>query len=240
MSLAGNPTIFGIRAHESGTTQLHPLGTIGATADGRSYRYAEAGAVELAAGQLCIAVDITANHEDLAVNTAAVGDKTLTITLGATAIAANDYDGGYVNVTDDTGQGVMYLIDSAPATDASGSVIVTLHEPVHTAFAAATTVTLVRNKYKEIIVSDGTITDLPVGVPNVIIAANAFGWVQTSGLCSILVDASDTTPGAEITIGDATSGGVETRATTEVCVGIQPAGSGADVGEYGVFDLTLD
>ena len=239
--LSGQISVFGIKPHESGSTQLHNLGTIGTAPDGRIYRYANAGAVALGPGLLTIAVDITTNHEDLAVNTFSVGDKTITATLGATAITANEYDGGYVNVTDATGQGIMYQIESAPATDASGSVIITLKDPIVVAAEAATTVTLVRNKYKDIIVSDGTLADLPVGVPNVTIAANEFGWVQTKGMCSILVDGNDTTAGTPITIGDTASGAVETRnAATEVHVGTQPAGTGADTGEYGVFHLELD
>ena len=241
MSLSGGATVFGIRPHASGSVPLHNLGTRGETPDGRIYRYANAGGTGLAAGGLCIAVDIEAQHEDLAVNTAAVGDKTLTVTLGSTAIAANEYDGGYVNVTDEDGQGIMYQIDSAPETALSNDVVIQLHDPIAVAFVANTTVTLFRNKYKDVIVSDGTQADLPVGVPNVIISANEFGWLQTGGPCSIEVDSNDTTVGAPITIGDNGSGAVETlNAATEVLVGIQPKGSGADTGEFGIFILQLD
>ena len=236
----GAPVIYGINPFEDSTEQKHPLGSVGVTNDGRTYRYSQAAGTALEQGLLCIAADITTNHEDLAVNTAAIGDKTITVTLGATAITGNEYDEGFVNVTDELGQGTMYRIKSCPATALSSDVIITLEDPIRVAFAAATTVTLVRNKYRDILVSDGTITDLPVGVPNAQIAGDAYGWVQTGGYCSILVDNSDTTPGVEITVGDTTTGGVETRATTEICVGIQPAGVGADAGEYGVFELTLD
>lgn len=236
----GAPVIYGINPFEDSTEQKHPLGSVGVTNDGRTYRYAQAAGTAVEQGTLCIAADITTNHEDIAVNTATVGDKQITATLGATAITAGEYDEGFVNVTDDTGQGTMYRIKNCPATALSTDVIITLEDPIRTTFIAGTTVTLVRNKFRDILVSDGTITDLPVGVPNAQIAIDAYGWVQTGGYCSILVDSTDTTPGAEITVGDTTAGGVETRATTEICVGIQPAGAGADVGEYGVFDLTLD
>jgi hypothetical protein len=241
MSLSGNAAIFGIRPHVSGSTQLHQLGSVGVAPDGRTYRYANAGAVDLAPGLLCIAVDITANHEDLAVNTFAVGDKSITVTLGATAITANEYDGGYVNVTDATGQGIMYQIESAPATDASGSVIIQLKTPIVVAAEAATTVTLVRNKYKDIIVSDGTQADLPVGVPNVAISAGEFGWVQTGGFCSVLNDTTTVVAGQPVTIGDADAGAVEVHnAATEVVVGVCPAGTVAAAGEYTAIELTLD
>lgn len=241
MSLSGGIQIFGSDTRTAGATQLHKLGQLGATADGRRYRYTENGAVALVAGQLCVATDITTAHEDLAVNTAAVGDKTLTVTLGATAIVANDYDGGYVFVVDETGQGINYLIDSAPVTASTGDVIIELHEPIATAFVADTTVTLYRNPYKEVVISDGTQADFPVGVPNFAIPADEFGWLQTGGMCSILVDTNDTVAGQPITIGAAVSGAVETHdAATEVVVGTQPTGPNSDVGEFGVYNLTLD
>jgi len=240
MSFTGIPVIYGISPHETSATPLHQLGVKGVTSDGRKYRYAQAGGADLAPGLLTMATDVTTNHEDLAVNTFAVGDKQITVTVGATAITANEYEEGFVNITDEAGQGIMYKIAHCPATAGTADIVITLAEPIVVAAAAATTVTLYRNKYRDIIVTDGTITDLPVGVPNVTIAEDYYGWVQTGGPCSILVGAGDTTPGAEITIDDTTAGGVETRATTEICIGIQPAGVGADIGEYGVFELTLD
>lgn len=238
--LTGVPVIYGIKPHETSSTQLHPLGTYGVTADGRGYRYAQAGAAACNPGLLQMATDITTNHEDLAVNTFLAGDWTMSVTLGATAITGNEYAEGFVNVTDETGQGILYAIANCPATASSGTVTVRLKEPVVVGAAAATTVTLVRNKYRDILPTDGTENDLPVGVPNVTIAANYYGWVQTKGYCSILVGAGDTTAGSDITIDTTTAGGVETRATVERTVGVQPAGAGADAGEYGVFELTLD
>ena len=239
--MTGAPVIYGIIPHTDSTEQKHPLGTTGVTNDGRTYRYGQAASTKLVLGKMCIAPDITTHHEDIAVNTFAIGDKSITATLGATAITGNEYQEGFVNVTDGTGQGIMYKIKSCPATALSSDVIITLEEPIIVAAEAATTVTLYRNKYRDIIVSDGTQADLPVGVPNIDIAADSYGWFQVGGPCSVLVDANDTTVGTPITIGDGTAGGVETHnAATEVLVGIQPAGAGADVGEYGVFELTLN
>ena len=240
MSFTGIPVIYGISPHATSTTPLHQLGSYGVTSDGRGYRYAQAGAAGCAAGLIQMATDITANHEDLAVNTFAVGDREITVTLGATAITGNEYEEGFVNITDGTGQGILYKIAKCPATALSTDVVITLAEPIVVGAEAATTVTLVRNKYRDILATDGTEGDLPVGVPNVAIAADYYGWVQTKGYCSILVGAGDTTAGADITIDTTTAGGAETRATVERTVGVQPAGAGADVGEYGVFELTLD
>ena len=239
--MTGAPVIYGIKPHEDSSEQKHPVGTMGVSNDGRTYRYCQAGGTALEPGTMCIAPDITTAHEDIAVNTFAVGDKSITATLGATAITGNEYQEGFVNVTDELGQGIMYKIKSCPATALSSDVVVLLEEPIVVAAHADTTVTLYRNKYRDVLVSDGTQADLPVGVPNVEIAANAYGWLQVGGPCSILVDANDTTVGKPVTIGDGTAGAVESRnAATETYVGNQPAGVGADAGEYGVFELTLN
>lgn len=241
MAMTGAPVIYGIIPHKDSTEQKHPVGTMGITNDGRTYRYAQAAGTALEPGQLCIAPDIEAQHEDRDVNTFAVGDKSITVSIGSTAITGNEYQEGFVNITDATGQGIMYKIKSCPATAINSDVIIELEEPIVVVAEANTTVTLYRNKHRDVVVSDGTQADLPVGVPNVEIAANAFGWLQIGGPCSILVDSNDTTAGTPITVGDGTSGAVETHnAATEVYVGIQPAGTGADTGEYGIFELALN
>ena len=241
-SLSGSPVVYGIDTKSTEATSSHQLGTIGITADGRVFRYAQAAGVTIAVGKLCIAQDITTNHEDLVVNTASVGDTTLDITLGGTAVTASEYEEGYVVVTDATGEGEVYKMKAAPAqSNTTGVFTPTLEEKIRVAFEAATTVTLVRNKFRDILISDGTLADLPVGVTPTSLTANEFGWVQTGGFASILVDTNDTTAGQPITIGDNGSGAVELHdAATEVVVGVQPAGAGADVGEHGVFYLTLD
>ena len=240
---SGVPVAYGIKPHESGTTQLHALGTIGMTNDGRTYRYAQnAGSSALDPGKLTVAADIETNHEDRDVNTFSIGDINLTVSLGGTAVTANEYDEGYVVITDATGQGIAYSIKSHDVSSAgSEDITVVLNDPIVVAAEASTTVTLVRNKYRDIVISDTTQTDLPTGVPNVAVAVNAFGWIQTGGLCSILVDSNDTEVGTPITIGAGTNGGVEgLDGIAEPAVGVQPAGVGADTGEYGTFELSLD
>ena len=240
MSLTGTPVIYGIKPHEDSTDQKHPLGSTGVTDDGRTYRYAQAAGTALNPGQIQVASDIETQHEDLAVNTFSVGDKTITVTLGSTAIVGNEYQEGFVFIINDTGEGIAYAIANAPVSDASADVIITLDEPIAVAAVAATTVTLYRNRYRDIVVSDTNQTDLVVGVPNVTIAADSYGWIQTGGPCSILVDSNDTTAGQPITNGNAVAGAVETRnGATEQYLGMQPVGANSDAGEYGVYELDI-
>ena len=239
--LTGLPVVYAIKPHEQSSDQRHPLGTMGITNDGRTYRYANAGGVDLDPGKLTIAVDVTSTHEDIAVNTFLIGENTMTVTAGGT-VSANEYDEGFVNITSGTGQGIMYSIKSHTTSSGSGSVVLTLNDLIAVTAVAGTKVTLIHNKYKDIIVSDGTLADLATGVPNVTISADAFGWVQTGGLCAVLNDATTTVvAGQPVTIGDVTSGAVEDiNAVTETQVGLVPAGAVGATTEYVSINLTLD
>ena len=218
------------------------LGEKVVTPDGREYRYAKNGGTALNPGQLIIAADAVSNHDNLAVNTAEVGDTTLTVTLGATAVTANQYVGGYAVVNDDTGEGIAYKIIAHPTSDGSEAIAITLEDPIKVAFADATTVTLIANKYSGLIISDGTQTDTPVGVPNVAVTADYYFWVQTKGLCPVLVDGStQPTPGQPVTIGNATSGAVEVKnAVGEPTVGQALKGQTYTAGEYEPVYLSLE
>ena len=240
--LEGLPLIYGIHPHEVSTDQKHQLGSKGISADGRVYRYAQNGDVAIGPGLLCVAPDITALHEDLAVNTFLVGATSITVTIGATAIVAGEYEEGFVNITDDSGQGIMYAIAHCPAIGAAGgNIVIRLSEPIRVVAVAGTTVTLMRNKYRYLRASDVNQLDMPVGVMNVTLPVDYYGWLQVKGPCSILVDTNDTTAGQYITNGDTVIGAVETRnATAEPIVGIQPIGNNADPAEYGSYELMLD
>lgn len=239
--LEGLPQIYGIHPHETSEDQKHDLGSKGISADGRVYRYAQNYDTAIAPGLLCIAPDVTANHEDRAVNTFAIGATSITVGIGATVIAAGEYEEGFVNITDDTGEGIMYAIANCPATAINSDVVIKLAEPIRVAAVANTTVTLYRNKYRNIRVSDVNQIDMPIGVMNVTLPVDYYGWLQVKGPCSILVDTNDTVAGQYITNGDTEAGAVETKnAIAEPIVGIQPIGNNADAGEYGAYELMLD
>ena len=236
------PVIYGIHPHKASSEQKHPLGSLGLMNDGRAYRYAKAGGLDLSPGKLCISTDLVTNHEDLAVNTFKVGDRNIDVTVGGTAISAYDYDEGFVNITDGTGEGIMYKIKHCPATSGSEAVTIELTEPIRVTAVDATTVTLYKNKYRDVIVSASSKVDIPVGVPNVTIATTYYGWLQTKGPCSVLNDETTTVAvGQPVTIGAVTVGAVEViAAVTEPIVGMVPAGALGDTEEYVVIELTLD
>ena len=209
MSLSGHVQLFASDTRDTGTSQLHPLGTMGATRDGRVYRYGEAGGADLDPGKLTVAATQVGNHANIAVQAAAaVGASQVTVTLGATAASANDYADGYLAVNDAAGEGIAYLVSGHPAADASADLVVALHEDLEVALTTSSEVSLIKNPMKDAVISATDQADLPVGVPNVTIASGSFGWFQTRGVCGVLADEA-VTAGLTVTIGTGVAGAVE-------------------------------
>lgn len=198
-------------------TQLHKLGSVAETADGRVYRYSSAGAVNLAAGLNNVTPAKAANHTNIAVAVgAAVGARTVQVTLGATATTAGQYDGGYLVVNDAAGVGAAYRIAGTPVIALSGTGTLQLEEGVATALTTASKVSLVPNTFSaQIVHPGGASTFAPAGSNNVAVTAANFFWSQTGGIASVLSDGiiakgtdailtAAAVPGALVTQGGAT------------------------------------
>lgn len=192
----------------SSTKQVE-FGAVGATSDGRVYRYGQAGASDLDPGKLVVNVDLVANHTNIAVaEAAAVGAKKVKVTLGATAATADQYLEGYLTVNDATGEGITYKITSNPAIDSAGSGYIYLEEPIRVALTTSSEVTLKKNPYAGLVISATDQADMPMGVPNVTVTANYYAWFQTRGECAVWADEA-VTKGLALTIGTGTAGAVE-------------------------------
>lgn len=209
MSLSGAVQIFANDIDVTGSTQVHDVGTLGMTTDGRFFRYAKAGATALDPGKLCVAATQVTDDENIAVAAAAaVGATQVTVTLGSSAVTANQYANGYLVVNDAAGEGTAYLISGHPAASAAASLVVTLKESVRVALTTSSQVTLAKNLWQDIVISATDQADKAVGVPNVAIAASEYGWVQTKGMCAVLADEA-VTAGLALTIGTGVAGAVE-------------------------------
>lgn len=210
---------------ESSSVQVHPLGELGVTNDGRKFRYVKNGATATVAGSLYQAPVIVANHQNMAAATTAIGSKTLVVTVGATAVTANQYAGGYVVINAGTGVGYTYKIASHAANAGSAALTLNLEDALLVATAVADSkASLSVSPYAGIIAAVDTAK--PVGVANYVIPANYYGWVQTSGVCSALSKtgtavnlgmASSTTSGALLTVA---------ATTTQIATALQAAVDG--------------
>ena len=172
------------------TTKKRSLGTILELPDGREFKYALNGGSAISSGKLASSAAMIGNHDmDLTTAAASVGDTSITVTLGATAATKDQYADGYIYTNDGTGQGQVYRIASNPAADGSATLAVTLasNDPVSVALDSTTESGLAVNPYSGIVVSPTSVTNRTLGVTATDIAANAYGFVQTKGLASVLV-----------------------------------------------------
>lgn len=188
------------------------------TADGRSFRYAFSGAVALDAGTLLQAPAQIANHQALVVEDAETGAKTITVTLGATALTANYYAGGQAIVSAGTGIGFMYQISSNPSALANGDVVISLEDPLLTDLDSTSRITLVPNLYNGVIVSPTTLTSSVVGATPIDVPASTYFWMQVHGICPLLSDGGAAV-GIPVVASNGTAGAVEDFVAGQPVVG---------------------
>jgi hypothetical protein len=180
---------------QASTDQHHRIGAEGFLNDGRKFRYCryvESGAATR--GLVLVKNDLAANHQNLATATAGVaaGRKTITdITLGATAVTANQYQ--YIMIVDGAGAGTFYAISGHPTADASATDFeVDLFDTIEVAGDADTEVTLIQSVYADVQLAGTDDADNVAGVPHVAIPAGntttQYAWLQTKGIGPCVTD----------------------------------------------------
>lgn len=193
-------------ARKVSSSQLHTLGSIAETADGRVYRYTKAGASNLVAANLQVNADLDSNVTNKAVTAAsAIGSYSASFTAGASQ-TLDAYKDGFLTVNDATGEGVTYAVSG----NSSGTAVtVSLKSPITVALVASTSeVTLKKNTWDSVVISATDQADQPVGVSNTAVTAAYYFWAQTRGECSVLADEA-VTKGQMLTIGTGVAGAVE-------------------------------
>ena len=175
------------------STQETELGRFIDFEDGRRYRYCKAsGAVTK--GTMVQSSAIDTNHDET-VQTGyglSIGDKDdIEVLLGA-APTKNEYADGFLLCNVGTGLGQLYKIRKNSA--AYAPCIISLYDEIVTAVAAASEITLIKNKYLDVVtVIATTPTGVPVGVPNITITTGGYYfWAQTRGYCAMLADSTVT------------------------------------------------
>lgn len=173
------------------TSKKHRLGTKMVLPDGRTFVYSKA-AEAITAGKVTMQVQTATDHiMDLAVASAAAsGDKTITVTNGAsTAIAVDDYADGYLFVNDDAGEGQIFTIASNTAAATSASVVFTLspNDSVRTALTTSSLVGIHKPFGASVEVFDASDVDgVLTGVPACDVASGEYFWNQTTGPAAVL------------------------------------------------------
>lgn len=181
----------GQEIYSSSASQIHPLGTKGEDRFGRSYRYVLAGAVDLVVGNCLQAQAQITQHQDMTPAAAAIGDKTISVTPGNVAGAADLYADGIAVIDTTPGLGYSYPIKTHLAITASTLFVLQLAVgwTVQVALTAANSrVSLYPNPWRNVIQTPvTTLTGIVVGVCQFILTAAQYGWVGTSGQFGTLI-----------------------------------------------------
>ena len=173
--------------------------------DDRVFALVQNGAVALVSARLVQSpATIGANHTGLTLSTASIGALTISATLGATAVTANQYAGGILVISAGTGIGQTVKIASHPAAALSTTVVLTLEDPLSVAtltadskgsltlpqFGSSNGVSVVTSG---VIVNPTTATGRTIGVTLYPIPASTttiptYGFIQTEGPVAVLND----------------------------------------------------
>ncbi|MDE2233287.1 MAG: hypothetical protein KGJ90_04120 [Patescibacteria group bacterium] len=207
------------------------LGTRWDLDDGREVILVLAGATSLAEGKLMQDAALVANHSDLAVTAtqaySANGNTppTVTVTIGATALTADQYENGYLAVVDGTGAGQTLQISSNPAAAASATgVVITLTDGPNTALDTTSKVSLVPAPGNGVIINPTTATNAPRGVTLYPITNAQYGFLLTKGTVACLADSTAPAAGTPISPSVNTAGAImqtayATNVVTEAVIG---------------------
>jgi len=213
----------------SSAVQMHPLGTRAVSDDGRSFRYCSTGAATVA-GNLIQSSAIIPFHLATTATAAAIGSKRIVFTPGATAGAAGLYADGLLGVSDSNGVGYTYGVSGHAAITASVAFNLDLKDPIQVALTTGSKLGLIANPYKNVIKMPATTaTGTLVGASTYIIASGEFGWLQTWGICNVLV-AGTPALGAIVMAPGAIAGAVEIIVAAANLIVAQPIGQMAQVG----------
>jgi hypothetical protein len=214
--------VFSSNAYASPAMVPHALGTEGEDRYGRKYRFVRAGAVTLVVGNCLQAAAELTDHQAMTPADTAIGDKSITVTPGATAGAADLYADGIAVIDTTPGLGYSYPIKTHLAITASVAFVLQLATgwPVQVALTNANSkVTLYPNKYRGVIQSPvTTASGGTAGVCVYPIVATEYGWIGANGDFGTLVTGTPAI-GAQVTSVGATAGAAAIWSSTLPMIG---------------------
>ncbi len=233
-----NNTAWNQALLEESVTQKETLGALRITEDGRKFRYAKAGEA-LSPGKIGQLAEGVALHIKQACPVAAAGTKRIGFTVGATAVTADQYKDGYLQIYDGTttGLGMQYGIESNTACDASGVTYVTLKEPLKYALTAADYYSLIPNPWSSI-THNASLAHGFAGVVVRPVTSAYYFWLQTGGVACVL-NGGNTALGSAI-VTSATEGAAKTMAAYDSgVIGYTISFANVDT-KYNPVMLTID
>lgn len=137
----------------------------------------------------------------------AVGSRYVVMTLAS--VIKDQFAGGYLNITLDTGYGFIYRIKGNDATSGhySGKILIELYDKLVVAIDATSDSALIGSLYHDVTNCTSGSGNIPVGVTMNSMTTGTYGWVCSRGICSVLQQGAITT-GAMIAQAQTTAGAV--------------------------------
>jgi hypothetical protein len=231
LSQVSGPSGVAVDMFSFTSDQKHPLGTIAVTRDGRMFRYGQAGDTLLVVGNLLQAIPKVTAHLANTPPAVAVGATSFTYTPGAATGVANLYAEGYLNVDTTPGNGYIYKVSGHAAIGSSTAFTLFLDpdDAIQVALTTSSRVGLHTNPWKLMVQCPTAITARVAGFCVSPMAINNYGWTQTRGPVSALINGTPaiTSPVAN---SGTTAGAVDVWTTAAAAVTVTPVGYMMQVG----------
>ena len=176
---------------ETNTAQGYPLGTRMHVEGERIFRYAKNGTTALSVARVVQAALPDFGLENAGISEAVRARTDIKVTVLKTAIGSvistNEYEDGLLFVNDGNGEGHVYSVaGNSSAGTANTTAVFTLVAPPRVQIDAGSRVTVLRNRYRNVLqFNSGGLTPT-LGIAPVAVAANSYFWLQTGGPCAAL------------------------------------------------------
>jgi hypothetical protein len=115
-----------------------------------------------------------------------VGSRFVQVTIAS--VTADQFAGGTLHITDDTGEGYTYRIKGNTATGdpATGDIRLSLYDPIQVALDATSDIAITGSLYANLEPATAAVDEVVAGVTVATQAAADYGFVQTSGAATVL------------------------------------------------------
>lgn len=173
--------------------QQHPLGALGTDEFGNRYRYVQNGGSALVTGELLQEAAEDTNYRSMVCQAAVVvGDTMIPVTLGGTAVTANQFEQGQLVVESAAGIGQIFrIVRHDVQTSTTGTCKFYVDRPVKIALTTSSQISVRKNAYDGVIEFPTTPTGAPVGVALYAMTAAYYGWIGSGGDFAVLFDNTD-------------------------------------------------
>lgn len=234
--ITGDTIVAAQGIYSESSTQLHTIGALVNTNDGRAFRYAKVGATALVPGKLYQSpAEDTSNFQNLTVTAPAAGDTSI-VTTSTVTLTVNQLAGGFLVITSaSTNAGQVLRIKGNTAATAAVTTI-SLDDPVVYTPTGTVKIDMHPNPYTAVIVNPTTASSAPVGLALYKTTAAYFGWLQVAGIGGVLADTTITV-GTNLVASNAVAGAVEPLTGVQASVG--EALTGAADTDYALIKLQL-